>query len=308
VGDTNALRRTFWRETPEVRREVLLPFLWTVVARQGQIYGHTNLGSVARITNTNKFSYPGYSEMLCGFADPRIDSNAKTNNPNVTVLEWLHAKPRFAGRIAAFCSWDVFPWILNRDRSGLLVNAGVEAISGPRPTERQAHLNRLMLDISPPWDGIRHDGLTFHAALEHLRREKPRVLYLAFDETDDTAHDGRYDRYLHAAQLADRLIATLWNVAQSLGQYRGRTTLLITTDHGRGSTPKDWKSHGADVAGAEYIWVAAMGPDTPPLGECSQAEIIYQNQVAATIAALLGEDFNSFTPGRGRPIRTIVGR
>ncbi|MGI8992391.1 MAG: hypothetical protein ACR2I2_22775, partial [Bryobacteraceae bacterium] len=41
------------------------------------------------VTNGLNFSYPGYSETLCGFADPRIKSNDKVPNPNVTVLEWL---------------------------------------------------------------------------------------------------------------------------------------------------------------------------------------------------------------------------
>jgi len=30
----------YWRETPEARREALMPFLWTIVAKQGQIFGN----------------------------------------------------------------------------------------------------------------------------------------------------------------------------------------------------------------------------------------------------------------------------
>ena len=48
------------------------------------------------MTNGKNFSYPGYSEILCGFSDPRIDSNAKKPNPNVTMPEWLNGKPAFA--------------------------------------------------------------------------------------------------------------------------------------------------------------------------------------------------------------------
>src|SRR5437016_11004248 len=39
VQDTNDLRAQFWRETPEARREALLPFFWTPIARRGQISG-----------------------------------------------------------------------------------------------------------------------------------------------------------------------------------------------------------------------------------------------------------------------------
>ncbi|HEY2944558.1 MAG TPA: phosphoglyceromutase, partial [Vicinamibacteria bacterium] len=95
VEEPEALRRAFWRETPEARREALLPFLWGVVAREGQLYGNAARGSGARVTNGLNFSYPGYNELLTGAADPRIDSNDKRPNPNVTVLEWLNGRERY---------------------------------------------------------------------------------------------------------------------------------------------------------------------------------------------------------------------
>ena len=39
-------------------------------------------------------------------ADPRIDSNDKIPNPNITVLEWLNTLPAYRGRVAAFGAWD----------------------------------------------------------------------------------------------------------------------------------------------------------------------------------------------------------
>jgi len=39
VADAEAARATWWRESPEERRRLLLPFLWTVVAREGQLLG-----------------------------------------------------------------------------------------------------------------------------------------------------------------------------------------------------------------------------------------------------------------------------
>jgi len=39
-------------------REVLLPFLWQVVAKNGQVYGNRTLGSDAYVTNGFNFSYP----------------------------------------------------------------------------------------------------------------------------------------------------------------------------------------------------------------------------------------------------------
>lgn len=308
VKDEAALRRDFWRDTPEARRETLLPFLWGTVARRGQIWGHTNLGSVVKVANAMRFSYPGYSEMLTGVVDPAIDSNKKIPNPHTNVLEWLASRPAVQDRAAAFASWDVFPSILNRARSGLFVSAAQEPVQAGSPTVRQELLNALILGTTPPWDGIRHDSFTYEAAREHLLEHRPRVLYVAFDETDDWQHDGRYDRTLQAARRVDGWIRALWELAQSLPEYRDRTTFLITTDHGRGSGPKAWRDHGEKVEGAEYIWLAALGPDTPPLGERRDTPLAWQKQVAATVAAFLGEDFRAANPAAAEPVRELMGR
>ena len=87
------LAARFDKPTPEARRETLLPFFWSVVAREGQVLGDASRGSRVRVTNGFWFSYPGYNEMLSGAADPRVDSNDKKPNPNVTVLEWLNRGP-----------------------------------------------------------------------------------------------------------------------------------------------------------------------------------------------------------------------
>ncbi|HEY7512105.1 MAG TPA: alkaline phosphatase family protein [Vicinamibacteria bacterium] len=305
VADVEALRREFWRDTPRERRRALLPFFWSVVAKQGQVFGNRGLDSSARVTNGHNFSYPGYNELLSGRADPRVDSNDKKPNPNVTVLEWLNGREAYRGRVAAFGSWDVFPWIINRERSGVLVNAGFEPVEAPG--ERMALLNELIAETTPPEDSVRHDSFTFLAALEHLRRAQPRVLYLALGETDDWAHAGRYDRYLLSARRFDRYLRRLWDAVQSLPQYRDQTSIVITTDHGRGDAASQaWKGHGAKVPGAEHIWIAVLGPDTAPRGERSQAGPVTQSQVAATVAALLGEDFAGAMTGVAPPIADVL--
>ena len=63
VSDVAALRRDFWRPTPKARREAVMPFLWKVIARQGQIYGNRDKGSPAKVANGMNFSYPGYNEL-----------------------------------------------------------------------------------------------------------------------------------------------------------------------------------------------------------------------------------------------------
>jgi hypothetical protein len=43
------------------------------------------------------------------------------------------------------------------------------------------------------------DVFTHCAAIEELNKNKPRVLYIAYGETDEWAHSGKYRSYLDAA-------------------------------------------------------------------------------------------------------------
>lgn len=295
VADLLATRRRFWRGDPVQRRELLLPFLWGTVARDGQLFGDPEQGARAVITNPHKFSYPGYSELLCGFADERIASNDKFPNPNVTVLEWLHGRPGFAGRVAAFSGWDVHPFLLNRQRSGLFVEAAYEPVTVAASDERRARLQEMLDRLPRYWEGFAWDAVTFARAREYWEVKRPRVLYLALGETDEWGHARRYDLYLQMANNADAMIAELWRLAQQHEATRGRTSLLITVDHGRGRGERDWTDHGAKVDGAEQIWIAVLGPDTPALG-VRQGVAATQSMVAATVAALLGEDYGAAVP------------
>lgn len=306
VSDVERLRKEYWRETSEARREALMPFLWTTIAKQGQIYGNRNAGSEAYVTNGFNFSYPGYSETLCGFPDPRIKSNDKIPNPNVTVLEWLEKKPEFKSKIAAFGAWDTFPAIFNAERAGFPVNAGYDAFKSMPATPRLEFLNQLKSDLPKVWEGEPYDAIPYHTAVEYLKSRKPRVLYLSLGETDEWAHAGDYDQYLHATQRADRYLKELWELVQSMPEYRGKTTLIFTPDHGRGSSPSEWKTHGEKVPESKYIWMAFLGPDTPALGERKSIGALTQSQIAATIAALLGEDYAGATPAAGKPIRDVL--
>ncbi len=310
VADTTALLREFWRDDPRERRKLLFPFLWGDVAVQGVIVGNQDLGSVARITNPYKFSYPGYSELFTGFADPRINSNSYPPNPNVTVFEWLARQPRFRGKVGAVATWAVFRNIFNEQRAGLDVLDGWdEPFPGTLGADpRRSLVNELYRTSVRVWDGNALDAPMHLATKEYIALRKPRVLFVGYGETDEWAHLRRYDLTLKAARQVDRDIADLWAFMQGMRQYRGRTTFIITTDHGRGGTTEDWISHGEDVAGAEDIWMAVIGPDTPPLGEIRGGAMATQAQVAATIAALLGleSEWAGFSPKSAPALRLVM--
>lgn len=302
VDKIELVTEKYWRDSEVERREALLPFVWTVVAKQGQIFGDQNQQASARIENKHKFSYPGYNEMFSGYADDeRIASNGKLPNPNITVLEFLHRRPGFDGKVAAIATWDVFPSILNEKRSGIYVHAGLGPVPNPSPSDREKMLNEMIADAVILWHDNQIDAITIQAAHEYLIQHKPRVMFVGLGETDEWGHARRYDRYLHAAHRADDSLRRLWELVQSLPEYKDQTTIVVAPDHGRGSTIRDWTDHGAKIEGAEYVWMCMIGPDTPALGVRSNVEVTL-SQVAATLAEAVGEDFCAASPKSAKPL------
>lgn len=285
------MKEKYWRDDVAARREKLFPFLWTTVLQQGQLFGNRNVGSFMNVANRYKFSYPGYNEIFTGYPDTAVNSNDKVKNPNENVLEFINKQNGYKGKVAAFSTWDVFPYILNTWRSGVYVNADVDTLKFNTP--QFSILNDLQFLTTRPI-GVRPDVITYMAAREYLKTYKPRVLYIAFDETDDFAHGGEYDQYIGSAHAEDAMLADLWKTLQADPQYKNKTTLIVTCDHGRGDKVKeDWQHHGEKIEEAGEIWMAAIGPSVTVRGEIKNGGQLYQKQLAATIAALLGLNFTT---------------
>ena len=285
VHDTTGLKKHFWRGSAKERREALMPFFWTEVVEMGQIHGNRNLGSKVDLTNKMWFSYPGYNEILTGKADDtHIDSNDKVNNPNKTILEIANADPQYKNKVAAFGSWDVFPYIINEERSGVPVNAGFELAKGDDLSEREKFLNELQPMVPSPWGTVRLDAFTHHFALENMKRAHPELVYIAYGETDDFAHDGDYEAYLKSANTTDTMIKELWDFTQSDPFYKNNTVFIISTDHGRGALDlKTWTGHGSDVQDAGSVWLVLFGKNVSADGEVGKKEQLYSNQIAPTV-------------------------
>lgn len=274
----------FQSDSASTRRHLLMPFFWSMLAKKGQLYGNRLLHNEVDVLNRMWFSYPGYNEMFSGKPDDgRIFMNAKIFNPNETVLECLARCTPFRGKVSAFGTWDAFDFILRETEKGLSVASGNE--------NRTVFTEKKAVE-SYPGGAVPPDFYTWTNAFHQIQTTHPAVVFMGFDDTDARAHAGEYDRYLEAAHRFDNWMATLWQYIQQDSVYRNQTTLLITTDHGRG-TGRKWRDHNRLVQGSDAIWLAAIGPDTPALGEVSGGKRVYQAQVAQTIAGLLGYDYTA---------------
>ncbi|MER2996644.1 alkaline phosphatase family protein [Pontibacter populi] len=289
----DAVKNHFWHHDPQERRKLLMPFFWSNIATQGQLLGNRKHGNKMNLATRHWISYPGYNEMLSGAPDPILKHNRKIHNPNVTVLEWVNQQPGFKGKVAVVGSWNLLPYIVNTERSGITVNAGNSLATGRNLTPEELRLNEQFTQTKPRWHSVRQDTITFQYGMAYLERERPRLLHLAFGETDEHAHEGNYGAYLESIYQSDAMIRQLWEWLQSQEQYRNKTTLIIATDHGRGYLNKlSWKKHGRFwYPGSNHVWAAILGPDTPPAGEVKLRQKNYQYQIAGTIAYFLGLPF-----------------
>ncbi len=295
-SDLGKLKEKYDAPTAAERRHRLMPFFWDSIATKGTLIGNRWLGSKMRVTNIHKFSYPGYSEIFCGHAFNKINSNEYPDNPNNNIFDFVAAQKGFEGKIAAFGTWDAFPRIINSNRNKVPVFVNFKKENNV-VTCNNVSYDKWQTTCPPLNPFVETDSMTYHFAKEYIHRNHPRFAFIGFDETDHFAHGGKYDAYLETAAMEDRFIADLWNFIQNDPQYKDKTTLIITCDHGRGNKmPAWWRDHGGGVTNAHHIWLAAIGPDTPANGEVKGGKNYKQSQIAQTIARLLGKVYTDNHP------------
>ncbi|TLU94438.1 alkaline phosphatase family protein [Dyadobacter sediminis] len=298
------IKSRYWNDAINKRREKLMPFFWNTVVSKGVAYGNRNFGNTADVTNPFRLTYPGFSEMLTGFADPAISSNRLVTSKSQNVLEFINRQNAYQGKVAVFATSDLFPFLLDRANSNLYINADSDSLAF---LSKEFQLLNEMQRLSNKPTTERPDLLTYFAAREYVKAYKPKVLYLALGETDAFAHQGNYEQYLETAKAEDQMISELWTLLQSMPQYKDKTTLIVTCDHGRGNQIKEqWIGHGALIKDSGEIWIAAMGPDIKASGEAKNKGQLYQAQLAATMAAILGFDFKPETHKAMEPIRSLI--
>jgi hypothetical protein len=178
ASDVNLAKLMYLDSSVELSRNKLLPFFWNVIQQQGQLYGNRLYKNKVNVFNGYKFSYPGYNEILAGYADIHVSSNEPKNNLNINVLEFLNSMEEFNNKIVAFTSWDIFPYILNKERNGLLVYSGYDSIEENGDFDLRI-FNKAQENLIKEKSSTRRDLLTFIAASEYIKANKPKVVLLA---------------------------------------------------------------------------------------------------------------------------------
>ncbi|MBS1637452.1 MAG: phosphoglyceromutase [Bacteroidetes bacterium] len=288
------LFETYWAASAAERREKLLPFIWSVIEAQGQLYGNRDCKSNVNVTNKYWFSYPGYSEMFCGYADKKVNSNAYTFNPNTNLFEFMNTQKGFEGKVAAFGAWEVFDKILNEPRSKIPVVSGGDSCGMPEPDTVESAINKSKKETPNPEALGKEeygDMFTYQASKHYVEKHKPRVIFIGYGETDVWAHWSQYASYLNAAHQFDQWMNDLWQYIQNDPVYKNKTLLFISTDHGRGYKENEWTNHNRRTKGSNQIWFGVMGPGVTAKGEVKNSKTLYQKQFAETWAEFLNLHF-----------------
>ncbi len=296
VKDTALLKQMFWADDVNERRKILMPFVWNTLAKNGSLYGNRRYANKVSVANPYRFSYAGYNEILTGYPDPEINTNEKKWNINDNILEFLNDQPAYKNKVAAFASWNLFDYILNGKQAGIYLNSGYQELVNDSMTGNAVLLNAIQQMSVNNLHSTRNDMLTFVAAKEYIQARHPKVVFISFGETDEYAHSGDYDEYLQKAHLFDEYLAQLWYLINKDPFYKNKTSLIITTDHGRGERSNNWVRHGLFTAGSSDSWLMTIGPLFEPNGEVKIRSEIFNDQLAQTIAGLLGYHFTTPHP------------
>ncbi len=154
--------------------------------------------------------------------------------------------------------------------------------------------------------GLSTDTATMDAVLGVLARDHPRVMAVNLPQVDIRAHSLDWNGYLAAISGADSLVGVLWDFLQSDPEFAGRSTLVVTADHGRhDNRPTElhngFQNHGDACNGCRHILLAAAG-----VGIRAGTEIAVshnQTDLGATLGKLLGLDLTGI---EGFPIYEML--
>jgi len=135
----------------------------------------------------------------------------------------------------------------------------------------------------PGHGNYRRDEETSAIALHYLRTHRPRFLFLGLGDTDEYAHKDDYRAYLHALERADHVIGEVAALLAGYEREGRKTTLIVTTDHGRSA---DFTGHGEGSPESARVWLVAAGQGIRASGPVFDPEVHHLADVAATLRML----------------------
>lgn len=232
-----------WREvfqgvdpllTGERRSQKIFRRTFSMLEGRGAMFGDRSAGNGFSSSNLALVSLPGYRSIMTGKFDLFCISNECGRIGEESVQERLVRELKLAPhQVATIGSWPEIALAVERKPGSTFVQTGILGALERTHAEAFPQIKEFEpLDARPR--AKRPDRDTFAYALDYLTKYRPRFLYIALDESD--AYGDRNDYAGHVAMLNqyDLWIKQLLDLIAGMGEYGRETTVLITTDHGRG--------------------------------------------------------------------------
>lgn len=278
----------------------------------GNLYGDRNQGNLVNVANSRWISYPGYHEIFTGIPTG-INSNNPIPNPHKTVFEYVHEQPGFGNKnVQVIGMWtrmrelfrvsnvnstfpvltpmqlntenrviDVIPYFLEQK----------DDIYSENFTEVKGEYEQMLPTLNRFDGDVEGELLLYLIGRKSLEKIGPRLMYMQFAATDSRAHAGDWDGYIKAAKNNAIFIKDLINFTNTHPSYANKTTILITTDHGRGINSA-WKHHGSGIPSSDQTWFVLISPHTN-VGVVTESNQYHNEQFAQTMANILGLNYEA---------------
>jgi hypothetical protein len=287
-GVERARARSAGMHEPELLdAHALVPNLHALAADGTALSGGSQPGIAA--SGPNFVSVPGYMELFTGRRWTGCTGNGCGRVKWPTIADEIAALPSVVPNdVAVIASWDGVGRAASRDPSKLTLSVG-RTTGETRDRLRIDARASALLDAGEragPYPGIgdfRSDAATAEIALHYLATHRPRFLFLGLGESDEYGHRNDYRGYLRALAYADGVIGRLARILSELEHDGRATTLIVTTDHGRG---KDFQDHGAAYPESARIWLVGAGWGIRRQGLVTPALPRHLADVTATVRAL----------------------
>lgn len=150
----------------------------------------------------------------------------------------------------------------------------------------------------------RLDAETKEEVLFRMKQDQPLLTLVHFKGPDIAGHADDWDGYISALRETDEYVGEIWDFLEEDKFYQGKTTLLVTSDHGRHTTGinSGFGEHGDACDGCRHIFLLAKGPNLPK-GEVITS-IYEQVDISSTVAQLMGFRWE----GQGKRIDELLNR
>lgn len=293
------------------------------LSQYGSLFGDRNYGNKVNVANPSRLSHPGYHEIFTGNTTAITSNNPNIYSPHKSVFEYINEQPGYGGiNVQAFgIAWFVRSVFRMEESTfpiytpGMLdVNDAVydfddlidtdftdpDIIEQYDPEGNMAEIEEEIADLKPQIEQYGGDNildyneeaelLLYAMGKQSMKRTHPKVTYFQFGMTDNYAHQNDFNTYLKAGRNVSVFIKDLIDYIEQDNFYANNTTILITTDHGRGS--ETWQNHGGGVEGSDESWFMLLSPNVEN-GIVNTPEQYYSEQLAQTMAKMIGLNYTA---------------